>query len=205
MNAARKAEIERLARLANVGAERAAEAFAQLVGQPIRVLDSIVFEGQASNESSSPGEGDSSWSTGVFFEFDGCLDALVGILFPGAASEALVRRIVGIESGELAPAVIESALMEVGNILASHVASGIADALGSKLLPSIPSLAMEGAEEAFRDLVENVVGGTVEGEGLRIESALLDEAGALRGRLVLVPTRLGDEASARPGSDSADV
>lgn len=205
MDSDRKAEIERLAELANVGASRAGEAFAQLVGQPIRVADSIVFEGEASSDAgSAPGE-TSNWSTGVFFEFDGCLDALVGILFPGAASEALVRRIVGIESGEIAPAVIESALMEVGNILASHVASGIADALGSKLLPSIPSLAMEGAEEAFRGLIESVIGGMVDGDAMRIESALLDSAGALRGRLVMVPTRLGSEPPGKPGSDSADV
>jgi chemotaxis protein CheY-P-specific phosphatase CheC len=194
MNGARKAEVERIAELADVGAARAAEAFAQLVDRPIRANDAIVFEGQASIEPDDSADADSAWSTGVFFEFEGCLDALVGILFPGAASEALVRRIVGIESGELEPAVIESALMEVGNILASHVASGIADAVGSRLLPSIPSLAMDGAEKAFQDLIESVVGGTGEQDPLRIESALLDEGGALRGRLVLVPTRLGDES-----------
>jgi len=202
MSAARKREIQRLAELANVGALRAAEAFAQLVGQSIDVRDSVVLEGQGATGSTSDtgtdtgtdAEADSAWSTGVFFEFEGCVDALVGILFPGAASEALVRRIVGIESGELAPAVIESALMEVGNILASHVASGIADTLGSKLLPSIPSLAMDGAEEAFEDLIGSVLGDKAEGEVPRIESALLDAAGALRGRLVLVPTRL-DETS----------
>jgi chemotaxis protein CheY-P-specific phosphatase CheC len=85
--------------------------------------------------------------------------------------------------------------MEVGNILASHVASGIADALGSRLLPSIPSLAMEGAEEAFCELIESVLGETAHRDAPRIESALLDAAGALRGRLVLVPTRLDDEST----------
>ncbi len=195
MNAKRKAEIERLAELADVGALRAAEAFAQLVGQPIRVNDSIVLEGPPSVESDGETLADRSWSTGVFFEFEGCLDALVGILFPGAASEALVRRIVGIESGELAPAVIESALMEVGNILASHVASGIADAVGSRLLPSIPSLAMDGAEAAFQAVIEGVVGQPDSRDALRIESALVDEAGALRGRLVMVPTRLDGDST----------
>lgn len=194
MSSVRKAEIERLAELANVGAQRAAEAFAQLVGQSIEVRDSVVMQGQISVESNIDADAGSAWSTGVFFEFEGCVDALVGILFPGAASEALVRRIVGIESGELAPAVIESALMEVGNILASHVASGIADALGSRLLPSIPSLAMEDAEAAFCDLIESVLGDRALREFARVESALLDAAGALRGRLVLIPTHLDDES-----------
>jgi chemotaxis protein CheY-P-specific phosphatase CheC len=96
-----------------------------------------------------------------------------------------VRRIVGIESGELAAPVTESALMEVGNILASHVASAIADTLGARLLPSIPQLEMEQAEQAFDRYVENTVGR----DTLRIESAFSDEGGELRGRLVMVPTR----------------
>ena len=116
---------------------------------------------------------------------DGCLDALVGILFPGAASEALVRRIVGIDTGQLEAPLIESALMEVGNILASHVASAIADTLHSRLLPSIPSLAMEDGESAFSAYVEDRVGAVA----LRIESRLRDESGELHGRLVLVPSR----------------
>ncbi|HIF91733.1 MAG: chemotaxis protein CheC [Myxococcales bacterium] len=195
MRSSQKSELERLVGLTDVGAARAAEAFAQLVGEPILIRESVVLEGETGHDCGSvSSDGDNNnadWSTGVFFEFEGCLDAIVGILFPGASSEALVRRIVGIESGELEPPVIESALMEVGNILASHVASGIADALESRLLPSIPSLAMEGAELAFDELIERTVGANA----LRIESALHDEAGTCRGWLVLVPTALGSSAS----------
>jgi len=185
MESQHKAEIDRFAELAKVGAGQAASAFAQLVGRSIRTDVPVVVQGESLNTSTSSEEDESRWSTGVFFEFDGCLDALVGILFPGAASEALVRRIVGIESGELAPPVIESALMEVGNILASHVASAIADNLGQRLLPSIPTLAMENAEEALRSFIENALGR----DAPRIESAFFDEVGELRGRLVLVPTQ----------------
>lgn len=186
MESRRKAEIDRFVELASVGAEQAATAFTQLVGRTIRSQSPVVVQGESSNEAGPSGENDSSWSTGVFFELDGCVDALVGILFPGTASETLVRRIVGIESGELAPQVIESALMEVGNILASHVASAIADTMKSRLLPSIPALAMDDAENALRSFIEDAVGR----DGLRIESSLSDETGELRGRLVLIPTQL---------------
>jgi chemotaxis protein CheC len=186
MESRRKAETDRFVALASVGAEQAATAFTQLVGRTIRSEPPVVVQGEAANETSSPDENDSTWSTGVFFELDGCVDALVGILFPGAASETLVRCIVGIESDELAPQVIESALMEVGNILASHVASAIADRMKSRLLPSIPALAMDNAEDALRSFIEDAVGR----DGLRIESALSDETGELRGRLVLIPTQL---------------
>ena len=182
---AKKAEIDRLGELANVGAGQAANAFAQLVGRTIRNEVPVVIEGEpvgaAASDEPAPGVG----STGVFFEFEGCLDAVVAILFPERASELLVRRIVGIESGELAAPVTESALMEVGNILASHVASAIADTLGARLLPSIPQLEMEQAEQAFDRYIEHAVGR----DTLRIESAFSDERGELQGRLVLVPTR----------------
>ncbi len=183
-----KAEIDRLTELANVGAGHAAGAFAQLVGRTIWVDVPVVVEGDSSAVSIAPASrltnDDLRWCTGVFFEFDGCLDALVGILFPSAASEALVRLIIGIETWQLAPPMIESALMEVGNILASHVASAIADTLCARLLPSIPSLAMEDAESGFSAWVEDRVGP----HALRIESRLRDERGELHGRLVLVPT-----------------
>lgn len=196
-----KVKIDRYTELAHAGAEQAASAFAQLVGREIRAEAVVVFHGDASEACRSADDDDSVWSTGVFFEFEGCLEALVGILFPSVASEALVRRIVGIESGELAPQLIESALMEVGNILASHVASAIADSLGSRLLPSIPSLAMENAEQAFRSFIEDAVGP----DALRIESTLSDTSRELRGRLVLVPTRFSLESPDRPRSEHGDV
>jgi chemotaxis protein CheY-P-specific phosphatase CheC len=206
-----KVELERLVQLAGIGAARAAEAFAQLVGREIRSETPVVIESASPSATLAgapppkpasarpdvavdaqgaelPERGLPSparaWSTGVFFEFEGCLDAIVGILFPAPSSEALVRRIVGIESGELAAPLIESALMEVGNILASHVASGIADAMGQRLLPSIPSLAMVDAEESLAAWVEGRVGP----DAPRVEVALRDEARELEGRLVLAPT-----------------
>jgi chemotaxis protein CheY-P-specific phosphatase CheC len=188
MDPRNKIALDRMTELANIGAGHAAGAFAQLVGRKIwtEVPEIIVDDAP---RVSMPSRDDASrpavaWCTGVFFEFDGCIDAMVGILFPGAASEALVRRIVGIEDGELSPSLIESALMEVGNILASHVASAIADTLEARLLPSIPSLAMEDAEQAFSQWIADRVG---PGDLLRIESGLRDDSGGIRGRLILVP------------------
>ena len=201
MESRQKAEIDRFAELAKVGAEQAAVAFTQLVGRTIRSDLPVVVEGEEVKGPSSLAEQGSDWSTGVFFELDGCVDALVGILFPGAASETLVRCIVGIESGGLAPEVIESALMEVGNILASHVASAIADTMKSRLLPSIPTLAMGNAEVDFGSFIRDAVGHDV----VRIESALSDAAGTLSGRLVLVPTQLLWRSPNPSNSESRDV
>lgn len=173
-----KHDLEALVALAEAGASQAAEAFAQLVGQPIEALAPIV-----ASEGTTAGAGDPD-ATGVFFELDGCLDAIIGIVFPGRASETLVRRIVGIEQGPLEAPIVESALMEVGNILASHVASAIADRIGERLLPSIPSLAMGHAQAELEAFIERVVGL----DAPRIETGLANEAGTVNGYLVLVPT-----------------
>jgi len=102
-----KHDIERLAEFASAGAQQAAEAFGQIVGQRIEAFAPIVVESGPSSSAGDP------YATGVFFELYGCLDAIVGIVFPGRASDALVRRIVGIESGELETTIVESAIMEV--------------------------------------------------------------------------------------------
>ena len=173
-----KHDLDTLVDLARAGGAQAAEAFAQLVGQSIEALPPIVVEGGPTAGASDPD------ATGVFFELDGCLDAIVGVVFPGRASETLVRRIFGIETGELEPPIVESAIMEVGNILVSHVASAIADRMGERLLPSIPSLAMANAQVEFEAFVERVVGAAAP----RIETGLANESGDVNGYLVLVPT-----------------
>lgn len=177
MDAISKQHIDRLAELVAVGARRAAAAFAQLVGEPIAAVEPIVLAQGISHPFDDPE------ATGVFFELDGCLDAIVGIVFPGPASEILVRRIVGIETGPLEAPIVESAIMEVGNILASHVASAVAEELGERLLPSIPSLAMAGAYEEFEAFIERAAGR----DAPRIESGLANVDGTLGGRLMLVP------------------
>ena len=181
-----EAELDRLGELANIGAGHAADAFAQLVGRTMQMQVPRVLEGVEAGQIGS--EFDGGWSTGVFFEFDGYLDALVGILFREGASEAVVRSVVGqpASEGELPLESIESALMEVGNILASHVASAIADTVGERLLPSIPMLAMESAGETLRDLVADRSAAAA-----RIECELSDEAGEFGGLLVMVPQEAG--------------
>ena len=176
-------ELDRLQELTSIGAGHAASAFASLTGQTFWMGVPHVVKGDEGALAPHLASGEH-WSTGVFFTLDGCVDALLGLLFHADASEAVVRRVVGIEEGEIAPTWIESALMEVGNIVASHVASAIADTLGERLLPSIPSLAMNRAEQALTEMLER-------GPGLgalRIECQLIAGSGELGGLLVFVPT-----------------
>lgn len=181
MEVERKRTLDELVALTQAGAVRAAAAFGQLAGETVTASAPLC----ACAEELGP---EDAGATGVFFSFEGCLDALVGLLFPAVASERLVRQIVGLESGALDPTIVESALMEVGNILASHVASGIADELHARLLPSIPALAPQAAEAEFTAFSERVAGP----DAVRIEVVLTTAGGRSMGRLIVVPTLGGD-------------
>ncbi|MBY0399949.1 chemotaxis protein CheC [Myxococcota bacterium] len=200
MESTRERALERLADLTRSGSARAVAAFAQLVNAPVSASMPVIRDGPSSGLRERSGAtsldgADDAGMTGVLFEFEGCVDALVGILFPAAASDRLVRTVVGIESGALDPTIVESALMEVGNILASHFASGIADALHARLLPSIPALAHSHAEAELEAWILRVVGESV----ARIEVVLTLVTGELAGRLVVVPTRASGEGD--PGAE----
>ena len=182
-------ELDRMQELTSIGAGHAASALSALTGQAFWMGLPKVAKGEEGALAPFLAT-DRDWSTGVFFTLDGCLDALLGLLFHAEASEAIVRRVVGIDEGEIAPTWIESALMEVGNIVASHVASAIADTLGERLLPSIPSLAMNQAERALAEML--LLGPGI--DALRIECQLIGGAtGELGGLIVLVPRQ------SRPG------
>lgn len=195
MTAVLETEIDRLSELANIGAGHAAGAFAQLTGQTIKMAVPRVRLLGRSLESSSdeaeyrgsadPGDFDGGWNSGVIFEFEGCLNAVVAILFRRSMCDAVVRKLIGQSEGYLPHETVESALMEVGNVLASHVASAIADTLGARLLPSIPMLSLD---FAF-DQLEAIAQARSNAGELWIECELVDSEGKLGGLVVLVPDR----------------
>jgi chemotaxis protein CheY-P-specific phosphatase CheC len=182
-------EVNRMRELASVGTAHAATAFAQLVGRTIvmrvpkvRGLDACPEEHATPGEVRA-GRLDPAWSTGVLFEFEGCLGALVGVFFRRSVRDVVVRRVLGEPDGCLPPGSAEAVLMELGNILVSTVASAIADTLGERLLPSIPVLAMEGAGSELAALTDNRLGD----HPIRIECEFTDFEGEVGGLLVLVP------------------
>jgi chemotaxis protein CheC len=171
-------ELDQLRELTSVGAGHASTAFSQLTGRVIEMRPpELRIE---PNWSDSTLEG---WSSGVLFEFEGCLDALVAILFRASVRDEVVREMLGEPNGTLAQESIEAVIMELGNILVSRVASAIADTLGARLLPSIPVLALEDAAADLRRLCE------LRGSDatVRVECEFSDRSGELGGLLVLIP------------------
>jgi chemotaxis protein CheC len=171
-------ELDQLRELTSVGAGHAATAFAQLTGRTIEMHPPELRIDPIGPESTIEG-----WTSGVLFEFEGCLDALVAILFRAPVRDDVVRQILGEPEGELTRESIEAVIMELGNILVSRVASAIADTLGARLLPSIPVLALEAAAQELRRLCE------LRGSDatVRVECEFFDRVGELGGLLVLIP------------------
>ncbi len=192
MTSIQEEQIDRLSELANIGAGHAAGAFSQLTGHPIRMdvprvrLGGVCLDAPSGAERGEPTGSD--WASGVIFEFDGCLNAVMAVLFRREMCDTVVRHLVGQSEGFLPPETVESALMEVGNVLASHVASAIADTLGARLLPSIPMLSLDSAFEQLEALAATRPGA---GE-LWIECELADGEGNLGGLVVLIPDRESD-------------
>jgi chemotaxis protein CheC len=174
----REAHIDRTRELANVGAGHAASAFSQLVGREIQMRAP-----ELKRDPKWPASVAGDWTSGVFFELEGCLDAVVAILFRESVRDEVVRKMLGDPTGELGRESIEAVIMELGNILVSRVASAIADTLGERLLPSIPVLALGDAAEQLECLCDE---GGVD-PGVRVESEFVDRDGELGGLLVLIP------------------
>ena len=117
----------------------------------------------------------------MIFESDGELCGLVAILLPRGARELLASSLLaGITAGDREEA-FASALRELGNIVASRTISAMADLLGSRILLSVPTLVMDGADfELSRQLAQR-------GSDYWIESELASAEAALKARVVLIP------------------
>ena len=87
----------------------------------------------------------------MIFEVEGELSGLVAILLPTVSREVLGALLVGRDTPRDCEAATRSALRELGNIVASHTVSAIADQLGVRILLSVPTLVMEHADVAFLD------------------------------------------------------
>ena len=136
-----ESEIDRLRELAHIGASWAATAFARLVGRTILTRVPVVH---GPDRFRKRGE----WQTGVLCEISGDLDGMVAIFLPIAVRDSLTALLCSKQgpSREM----VASLLTELGSILTSQTVSAIADTLGGRIIPGLPELVLEDAEEALQ-------------------------------------------------------
>ncbi len=179
--------IDRLRELAQVGAERAASAFGYFVGHDFETGAPVV-RGSDASPSSEAGEAaraaPGGWGAGVFFEVEGDFRGHLAVLFSASSCDDMQRILLGKQAEPHTEAAVESVLREVGNLLASHALSAVADRLGARALASIPILVLDKPAVAL----ESLLGGTDRVPGrMHAQSEICDREGELWSLLVLVP------------------
>ncbi|MDJ0789368.1 MAG: chemotaxis protein CheC [Myxococcota bacterium] len=179
--------IDRIRELVSIGAGHASRALGDLLGLPCRMRVPLVrmlpierldapFAGAARLH-----EGQ---LTGIFFGVDGGVGGTLGILFEPATRKAVLEQLLGQPERDVPPETAESALREVGNILASHMVSAVAGVVGDTILPSVPRLVDESAPRVLPGLVlerDHL------SSALRVETEISDDQGSVRAVLVFVP------------------
>jgi chemotaxis protein CheY-P-specific phosphatase CheC len=166
-------DLDRLRELCGVGASCAARAFEQILGLEVEAGAShVVFTEDT--------PADERWDTAVLFEADGEMAGMVAILLTEPSRDAIGTLLLGGENGRDLHAV-ESALREVGNIIASHTVSAMADALSVRILLSVPTLVMSDASTVLAERIRE------RGAAICIASPLRGEGGELDARLVFIP------------------
>ena len=126
---------QRLRALAWLGAQRAARVLAELAGASVQA-----GELRAAQTLKSP-----PFETGVIFRVEGQLTGQLAICVDVLSRRALVRLLLDEDEPEASPDMVESALCEFANIVASQTVSAIADAVGGVISLSVPELALERA------------------------------------------------------------
>jgi chemotaxis protein CheC len=167
-----QAEVDRLCTLASVGASLASRAFGQLLGA------TVAHRAPRVCAPADPADPDR-WCTGIVFEAEGDLTGLVAIVMPELDRDRAVERMVG--EADPQDGMVESALRELGNIVASQTVSAIADSLGATIMLSVPTLVMRDADIVLLSLI------TQRGAWIRIETDLYRPHGALSTQLVFAP------------------
>ncbi len=167
-------ERERLYELMSIGASHAATAFTLLLHRAVAPSAPEFVDAAAYSA-------DDSWCTGVIFQADGELGGLIAILLPAATCEIVAGRMIHENQDSDFHRTVESALRELGNIVASHTMSAIADRLGGRILLSVPLLVTEGADTAFESMFRE------RGAARCIECELTDSSRDIHVRLVVVP------------------
>jgi hypothetical protein len=163
---------ERLHELASLGAKRAAHALGEFAGAsvlagPLRADAALAVP---------------PFEIGILFEVEGRLSGRLGLFLDALTRRSLVKLLLDEEEPEAAPDMVESALCELANIVASQALSAIADRLGAGISLSIPRLVIERAGNAF---VASAAARARTSGGVAFVSELASPAAELRLLLVL--------------------
>ena len=165
---------------------RAGESLSTLLGHPVRLTASAISAVPVGALPGLAAEAVSGPMAGLRVPFHGEHGGQIVILFPLATVFRMVGVLLRTQVRPLSLSETErSAVMEVGNILASSFLSGLADLLGKRLMPRPPELYVED----FPGLIQRVMA-DFEGKGseiLVVEALFEDPGQRIEGRFYVLP------------------
>lgn len=180
------AQLDALREIGNVGAGNSATALSQIIN---RKIDMTVPEIAIMPLGDVPDVvgGPDVMVVGVFLRVYGLAPGSVMFLLPYESAFYLIDMLMGKERGSTQnlDAMDESALMEIGNILAGAYLNALSHFTNLTLLPSIPALAMDMAGAILSVVLIQL--GQMGDHALVIETEFLSEDDGIKGHFFLIP------------------
>lgn len=180
------AQMDALREIGNVGAGNSATALSQIINRRIDMnvpKVSIVPLGDVPDMVGGP----DAMVVGVFLRVYGLAPSNILFLLPRDSAFYLVDTLMGKKRGDtqVLDFMDESALMEIGNILAGAYLNALFTFTNISLLPSIPALAMDMAGAILSVVLIQL--GQMGDHALVIETEFLSEEDDIKGHFFLVP------------------
>lgn len=179
-------QLDALKEIGNVGAGNSATALSQLINRKIDMTVpqiAIMPLGDVPDVVGGP----DAMVAGVFLRVYGPAPSSILFLLPRDSAFALVDMLMGREQGYTTSlnSMDESALMEIGNILAGAYLNALSHFTKLTLLPSIPSLAMDMAGAILSVILIQL--GEMGDHALVIETEFTTENDGVKGHFFLIP------------------
>ena len=180
------AQMDALREIGNVGAGNSATALSQIINRRIDMnvpKVSIVPLGDVPDMVGGP----DAMVVGVFLRVYGLAPSNILFLLPRDSAFYLVDTLMGKKRGDtqVLDFMDESALMEIGNILAGAYLNALFTFTNISLLPSIPALAMDMAGAILSVVLIQL--GQMGDHALVIETEFKTEDNGIKGHFFLVP------------------
>ncbi|MGL6016740.1 MAG: chemotaxis protein CheC [Selenomonadaceae bacterium] len=179
-------QLDALREIGNVGAGNSATALSQIINRKIEMnVPEVAIV--PLNEVPDLVGGAEAMVAGVFLRVYGKAPGSVLFFLPKDSAFYLVDTLMGREHGSTnnLDFMDESALMEIGNILAGAYLNALAHFTKLTLLPSIPALAIDMAGAILSVVLVQL--GQMGDHALVIETEFLSEDDGIRGHFFLVP------------------
>lgn len=180
------AQLDALCEIGNVGAGNSATALSQIINHRIDMKVPRVSIVPLGEVPELVGGADVT-VVGVFLRVYGAAPGNILFLLPRDSAFFLVDMIIGKQRGDTQDLdfMDESALMEIGNILAGAYLNALFNLTKLSLLPSIPALAMDMAGAILSVVLVQL--GQMGDHALVLETEFQADEGGIKGHFFLVP------------------